>query len=102
MISYTDRSGFHPKEEGLCEANARVWGVQSPSSSREDHFSKIGKVWSPGESCAKQVIRPLWENLALIGICTLVGQIHTAPNFFRLGAGASLEMSKKALYYQLI
>lgn len=65
-------------------ANARVWGVQSPSSSREDHFSKIGKVWSPGESCAKQVIRPLWENLALIGIYTPGADPHS-HHYFPVG-----------------
>ena len=31
---------------------AREWGAQSPSSCQRTHFPILGKVWSPGESCA--------------------------------------------------
>ena len=49
---------------------AREWGAQSPSSCQRTHFPVLGKVWSPGESCASYPeffgLRKRWSLLSIV------------------------------------
>ena len=49
---------------------AREWGAQSPSSCQRTHFPILGKVWSPGESCASYPeffgLRKRWSLLSIV------------------------------------
>ena len=49
---------------------AREWGAQSPSSCQRTHFPVLGKVWSPGESCASYPdrigLRTRWSLLSIV------------------------------------